>query len=627
MSALNLKVHPAAKLMPLMKGDEFDELVEDMRQHGQRHPVVMFAGMVLDGRNRLEACRRLKIEPKTVEWIAKGRSATAYVVSTNIARRHLTESQRATIAADLAPMFAAEAKQRQRAAGGDKRSPTATARSAKKEKGKRDRRPAAADAAKAVGASTRSTEAAIALKKADPKLFDAVKNDELTLKQATRQVTTTRLVAKAKAYLPPAGQFEVISTDWPWKYNDTQDGPGMDRGLPYPPMTIAEIVASIDELPVAENCALFAWVTNPILLDPACWAVVAAKLNARWGFVAKQIRTWIKTNETDEPVTRQGWVWRNDTEHLIRLERGRPVFLPTGENHGNPIQRTSFRAPQPPRHSEKPAVAYADIERICASSSRLEMYARDPRPGWITSGSELAKPPAPKMTEPPKLAAMIDGEIQVVTGDELRAKLAKKKAAQVRPLPLEPSLGRPLAEALHRGGITGPVHVRAETAAAGPDGKNNQGATDTPVALPPVGAGSLTTCPKCGQPVDVESDPYCAFCGARVDLPAGGATELAAALKVPRLCDERIRSGTCRCTSRTPCFAKQFADSSVGLRLARQNAGDAPHDALAEAVAARNMVTLAAVAPELVGTALAKDITPEPTAESLEQPKPEEVDF
>jgi len=41
------------------------------------------------------------------------------VVSLNLHRRHLTTSQRAGVALDMLPMLEAEAKERQRAAGGD----------------------------------------------------------------------------------------------------------------------------------------------------------------------------------------------------------------------------------------------------------------------------------------------------------------------------------------------------------------------------------------------------------------------------------------------------------------------------------------------------------------------------
>jgi N6-adenosine-specific RNA methylase IME4 len=387
-----LKIHPAAELIPVMSEGEQAELTKDIADNGQKEAIDLLEGKILDGRHRYASCVKLGIEPKTRTW--SGADAIDYVLSKNLHRRHLNESQRAMIVVKAGLMRALEAKalERKKAAGGDKRlAPRGAKRSAEPERKPTMNGKAAKAAGVIVGVGTRSIERAKMIMAKRPELEPLISTGKITVKQAEKQIRREEQIKLAREYRPPEGQFEVICVDWPWEYDDAQDGAGMNRGLPYPPMPIDQICASIEKLPVAENCALFAWVTNPILLDPAAWAVVYAKLRDFWGFKAKQIRTWTKTNDEGERVTKQGWVWRNDTEHLIRLERGKPVFNQTGAKHGRPIQRTSFSAPMG-EHSEKPAVAYTDIEAICASTSRLEMYARAERPGWVTSGSELPKP-------------------------------------------------------------------------------------------------------------------------------------------------------------------------------------------------------------------------------------------
>lgn len=97
-----MQSHPAAELFPMMAGADLDALVADIREHGQREPIIVHDGLILDGRNRFRACQQLGIEPVTVEWDRSGEPPEAFVVSMNLHRRHLNESQRAMIAAKLA---------------------------------------------------------------------------------------------------------------------------------------------------------------------------------------------------------------------------------------------------------------------------------------------------------------------------------------------------------------------------------------------------------------------------------------------------------------------------------------------------------------------------------------------
>lgn len=91
--------HPVANLFPLIEGQAFDDLVADIRQQGLLVPITIDQeGRILDGRNRARACAQLGIEAQHTLYEGP---ATAFIVSMNLKRRHLTIKQRAFIAARL----------------------------------------------------------------------------------------------------------------------------------------------------------------------------------------------------------------------------------------------------------------------------------------------------------------------------------------------------------------------------------------------------------------------------------------------------------------------------------------------------------------------------------------------
>lgn len=103
--------HPASELFPMMTEKELADLASDIKASGLRDAIVLSENQVLDGRNRLLACAKVGVTPRFERWI--GDSPTAYVLSKNLYRRHLSVSQQAMIGAESVPMFSAEAKRRQ----------------------------------------------------------------------------------------------------------------------------------------------------------------------------------------------------------------------------------------------------------------------------------------------------------------------------------------------------------------------------------------------------------------------------------------------------------------------------------------------------------------------------------
>jgi hypothetical protein len=88
--------HKLADLFPLTEGKEFEALVDDIRRNGLREPITRYEGAILDGRNRFRACERADVIPNFRDY--DGDDPFGFVVSANVHRRHLTESQRAMAA-------------------------------------------------------------------------------------------------------------------------------------------------------------------------------------------------------------------------------------------------------------------------------------------------------------------------------------------------------------------------------------------------------------------------------------------------------------------------------------------------------------------------------------------------
>ena len=94
-----MKAHPYADILPLLEGEAFAALVADIEANGLMEPITVYQDMVLDGRNRLRACKAAGIEPKFLEF--DGDDPLAFVLSLNLHRRHLNESQRGMVASRL----------------------------------------------------------------------------------------------------------------------------------------------------------------------------------------------------------------------------------------------------------------------------------------------------------------------------------------------------------------------------------------------------------------------------------------------------------------------------------------------------------------------------------------------
>lgn len=364
-----MRFHPASAIFPILDEQGLRALAEDIAANGQKEPVDLLDGTILDGRNRYLACLRAGVRPKFRR--VEPHSPLEHVVSRNLVRRHLSESQRAAIAVELLPRLETEARERQRGGKGGRllraQLPEAKGRA-------RDH------AGRLVGVSPRYVEDAKTIKATNPGEFEAVKSGKKTLSEVMRELKRNEREA-AKFNVPRISgdllstTFQVVLADPPWPYDNKikQWGPAE---LHYPTMDLGKIL----ELPRAldikidDRAALFLWVTNPFLAE-------GLRVAEAWGFEYKTNLVWVK-HGLKRPGS--GFYVRGRHELLFLSTRG--SFTPPARL-SPPIG--SVIEAEVGEHSAKPDEQYELIERLYPGCNRLELFARKRREGWRSWGAEV----------------------------------------------------------------------------------------------------------------------------------------------------------------------------------------------------------------------------------------------
>lgn len=178
------QLHPLCTFFPRIEGAEFTELVEDIRQHGLRNPIVLLDRMILDGGNRYRACVEAGVAPQFTQY--EGTDPVGFVLSANLHRRHMSAGQRAAIVASAANWANAHTR------GGDRRSD----QSAILHFDSAEHRAAQS------GTSLRTQQMADAVAKKAPDVAKQVAAGEVSLPQAVEQITGKRPGAKAEKPQP-----------------------------------------------------------------------------------------------------------------------------------------------------------------------------------------------------------------------------------------------------------------------------------------------------------------------------------------------------------------------------------------------------------------------------------------
>jgi len=202
MAPPTITVHDAAAIFPMLSDDELAEMGKSIQTHGLREKIHAMPvahddrtdWVVLDGRNRMEALRRLGVSdtmliaeymlPVNLEVLHA--TAEEYVMMANIERRNLTQPQRKALAGKLVLMIQEAQKDKPKTEKVDALATAATkagvsrrtaATAAKQVKSGGATKPKKKTPAKALTASTAMTKLVVAVdtvKKVNVKQWDDV---------------------------------------------------------------------------------------------------------------------------------------------------------------------------------------------------------------------------------------------------------------------------------------------------------------------------------------------------------------------------------------------------------------------------------------------------------------------
>lgn len=175
-------------------------------------------------------------------------------------------------------------------------------------------------------------------------------------------------------------QFTVIEADPPWTFHvRSKKGAGRTAAHHYDVMNNADILALGESIrPIcAADCALFLWATYPNL-------DFCIEVGKHWGFTFKTVAfTWIKTNKKSPSYfTGLGYWTRANPEIVLLFTKGKPKRVHKGISNLLVAPVSS--------HSKKPDLVYQKIERLMGDVTRIRLFARDQRAGWISVGNELS---------------------------------------------------------------------------------------------------------------------------------------------------------------------------------------------------------------------------------------------
>lgn len=184
-----------------------------------------------------------------------------------------------------------------------------------------------------------------------------------------------------------SGRFSAIVADPPWAFaSNSSRNPGRNAKGHYACMSLADIAALPVVALAADDCALFLWITGPMLAIGAHLPIMKA-----WGFKPSGMGfVWVKLNPrsprlfimVSDLFKGGGFTTRKNAEFCLIGKRGRSVRV---NKNIHEVIITPRR-----EHSRKPDECFERVQAYC-DGPYLELFSRQDRPGWTSWGNEKGK--------------------------------------------------------------------------------------------------------------------------------------------------------------------------------------------------------------------------------------------
>ena len=385
-------------LIPPLSAEERANLEESILNEGCRDALVLWNDTLIDGHNRYEICTAHNLPYNTIQRDFKNRDEVIlWIIKNQKARRNLTAFSRGMLESKAIEILQKQAKEKQAAAGGDRKSEEykkntlcEITQSDKKEPQKHidvkkelaARIGTGEQAASRIININKRIEKAIAEEKpiagqAPEELKSKLMSGETSINEAYNAIKKEErreMIQKQVDDIErgniekPTGLFDVIAMDPPWNYGTKYSAEGRRVANPYPEMSLDELKAL--ELPAKDNCTLFLWTTQQFLF-------AAKELLDHYGFTYRAVIVW------DKEKIGMGDFIRFQCEFCLIGIKGKPIYK---DNHAI---RDIIHEPRR-EHSRKPEAFYQLVNDLCAGD-KLDYFCREKREGWASYGNDTKK--------------------------------------------------------------------------------------------------------------------------------------------------------------------------------------------------------------------------------------------